>query len=243
MIGITSVTFRKKSVEEIISLCKKCGLDCIEWGGDIHVPPDNIKNAERVAALTEAAGMKVSSYGSYFKVGVDSIDFFSEVLNTAKALGAPVIRVWCGEKSSRETTEDVCNLYINQLKMMCELSKADGITIACEFHNNTYNDTAQSALRLLNEVNSANFKTYWQTLTFDETDLLNLKELNKNIVNIHVFSWNKQGKRYPLKRKLKLWHSYIEASRNLNANYIIEFVKNDSEKQFEKDVNTLKNML
>lgn len=36
--GMTSVTFRKKSAENVIALVKEAGLDGIEWGGDIHVP-------------------------------------------------------------------------------------------------------------------------------------------------------------------------------------------------------------
>ena len=45
-IGFTTVTFRKKSVEEIIDIAKKAAINCIEWGGDVHVPPDNEENAK-----------------------------------------------------------------------------------------------------------------------------------------------------------------------------------------------------
>lgn len=243
MIGMTSVTFRNKSAEEIIALCKECFIECIEWGGDVHVPPGDFKNAERIGELTRNAGMSVSSYGSYFKVGTDSLRDFENVLETAKMLKAPVIRVWCGEKGSENTDDETFGLYVEQLKTMCELSKQESMIIACEFHNKTYNDTAKSALKLLKEVGCANFKTYWQTLCYNETDLVNLKELQENIVNLHVFSWNKNGKRYPLKKKFKMWQNYIEASRIIKANYIIEFVKNDSEKHFKKDVLTLKKLL
>lgn len=240
MIGMTSVTFRNNSVEEIIALCKECCIECIEWGGDVHVPPDDIKNAERVGELTRKAGICVSSYGSYFKVGVDSINDFKKVLSTAKALKAPVIRVWCGEKSSESTKNEEFECYVSCLKEMCGLAEQDNITIACEFHNNTYNDTAKTALKLIRGANCGNLKSYWQTITYDETDLENLKALNYNTVNVHVFSWNKRGKRYALEKKLKLWKEYIKAGKDYNVNYILEFVKNDSHKQFAKDVKVLK---
>ena len=37
--GLVSVTFRDKTPEEIISTVKQCGLEGIEWGGDVHVLP------------------------------------------------------------------------------------------------------------------------------------------------------------------------------------------------------------
>lgn len=243
MIGMTSVTFRNNSVEEIIALCKESYIECIEWGGDIHVPPNNIENAERVGELTRNAGIAVSSYGSYFKVGVNSVDDFKMVLAAANALNAPVIRVWCGDKGSKNTNDDELLYYVSCLKEMCKLSKQYDITIACEFHNNTYNDSAKTALELINQVDCDNFKTYWQTLNYNQIDYENLKALNKNIVNIHVFSWNKQGKRYALKKKYKIWQDYIKLSKACNVNYIIEFVKKDSQKQFLKDVKILKELL
>ena len=40
--GMTSVTFRKKSAEDVIAIVKEAGLDGIEWGGDIHVPAGDL---------------------------------------------------------------------------------------------------------------------------------------------------------------------------------------------------------
>lgn len=41
MLGLTSISFRGKTCTEVIGLAKKAGLDGIEWGGDVHVPPEN----------------------------------------------------------------------------------------------------------------------------------------------------------------------------------------------------------
>ena len=43
--SVASVTFRRKSVCEVAELARRAGLDAIEWGGDIHVPPGNAQAA------------------------------------------------------------------------------------------------------------------------------------------------------------------------------------------------------
>ena len=89
-LGVTSVTFRKKSVDEIIELARRAQLDGIEWGGDIHVPAGDLQSAASTAAKMRTAGLSVFSYGSYFYG--DKGESFSPVLSSAKTLGAPVIR-------------------------------------------------------------------------------------------------------------------------------------------------------
>ena len=39
-LGLCSVTFREMSAVEVIEICRKLGLEGIEWGGDIHLKPD-----------------------------------------------------------------------------------------------------------------------------------------------------------------------------------------------------------
>ena len=100
--GMTSVTFRNKSAEEIVRLTQKAGLTGIEWGGDVHVPAGDRAAARKAALLTREAGLEVLSYGSYFRAqeGED----FSPVLESAIELGAPVIRMWAGFKPYEESS-------------------------------------------------------------------------------------------------------------------------------------------
>lgn len=42
IIGLTSTTFRNGPAEDILQLCQDLGIDGIEWGGDVHVPPGNL---------------------------------------------------------------------------------------------------------------------------------------------------------------------------------------------------------
>ena len=56
--GLVSISFRKKSIKEIIKASKECGLDCIEWGGDVHVPMGKIKLARDVSRLMHGSSLK-----------------------------------------------------------------------------------------------------------------------------------------------------------------------------------------
>ena len=55
MLGLTSVTFRGLSPAEILRLACRAGLQCVEWGGDVHVPPEDPALARRVGDATRAA--------------------------------------------------------------------------------------------------------------------------------------------------------------------------------------------
>ena len=68
--GLVSVSFRQLPAEEIVRLCAECGLEAVEWGGDIHVPHGDCATAEKVSGLTEAAGLRTAAYGSYYRCGV-----------------------------------------------------------------------------------------------------------------------------------------------------------------------------
>ena len=64
--GLVSVTFRQLTPEGIIQLCMQTGLQTVEWGGDVHVPPGDVSRAAAVGELTRAAGLSITAYGSYY---------------------------------------------------------------------------------------------------------------------------------------------------------------------------------
>ena len=87
--GLTSVSFRKLSVDEVIDLAKKAKVDGIEWGSDVHVPETDVDGAIDVARKTREAGLEVLSYGSYFFLGAGS-DFLPYI-NAALAFCKQVL--------------------------------------------------------------------------------------------------------------------------------------------------------
>ena len=63
-LGMCSVTLRALPVDAVLRVAVDAGLACVEWGGDVHVPCGDLAAADRVRALTAAAGLAVASYGS-----------------------------------------------------------------------------------------------------------------------------------------------------------------------------------
>ena len=238
--GLTSVTFRQLPAEEIIPLAKSQGLEAIEWGGDVHVPPGDIANAKRIRQMTTDAGLAVSSYGSYWK-GLD-MDAFHHVLQCALILGAPVIRIWAGNKGSADTDDTEYKLLLENICRACSLSLPHGITIATEYHAKTLTDTLQSTLRLLKDTSLSGLKTYWQPsakLSFSE-NLTAIKELSSCLSNIHVFGYGPDN-RPPLSASEDHWLRYIHELESMKDDryMLLEFVKDNDPEQFRIDAAVL----
>ncbi len=96
-LGLVSVSFRKNSPLEILAAVRDNALCCIEWGSDVHCPPEK---AEEIAKLQHAYGVECCSYGTYFRVGVTPLSELERYISAAKILGTNVLRLWCGDKNS-----------------------------------------------------------------------------------------------------------------------------------------------
>jgi len=245
MTGLTSITFRQFSADEIIALTKEAGLDGIEWGGDVHVPAGDIETAKLVREKTEAAGLKVLSYGSYYRLGKEMP--FLPVLESAQALGAKVIRIWAGTMGSKEATEKDYYKLSAELRSVCAIAAAAGITIGLEYHRNTLTDCRESALKLVELTGMPNLKCYWQPnpeVTFEE-QLREIETVLPFFANVHVFNWTfEDGKnvRHPMETGKEKWQQYFDALKKCGHPFdaMIEFVLDDTAEQFLADAKVLK---
>ena len=152
--GLTSVTFRQKTPEEIIRLAAEAGLDGIEWGGDVHVPAGDAGTAAEIGRRTREAGLSVLSYGSYFRA--DEGEDFAPVLASAKALGAPLIRIWAGRKTYEQSGPEEFSALASRIREAAEAAGREGVRIAFEYHRGTATQTAAGALALLEAAGSGN---------------------------------------------------------------------------------------
>jgi sugar phosphate isomerase/epimerase len=247
--GLVSITFRQLSPEEIISLVCKSGLKGIEWGGDIHVPHGNLSIARNVGAMTREEGLEVAAYGSYYRVGCegqDGIPDFKDVLETALELGAPLIRVWAGDRGSDKADQGWWDKVVEDSKRIGGMAQKEGVKIAYEYHGNTLTDTLESVQKLMEKVNHPNVRSYWQPLPHHDMNsrLEGLKQVLPWLENIHVFYWISH-ERYPLEDGTEDWAKYLELVKNLEGQRyaMIEFVKDNKPEQFLWDAEILKNWL
>ena len=242
--GLVSITFRKLTPEEIIALCKKADVRCIEWGGDIHVPAGDVARAREVGRLTREAGLEVAAYGSYYRLGPNEPGKFEAVMASAAALGAPTIRVWAGGKGSRETEVDErCEIIADALRV-ADIAARHGITVCLEYHANTLTDERESAVALLGELAHPSIEFLWQP-----TNGASIMECTERLVemlprmrNVHVFHWwPTAAERHPLADGEAAWRSYIDIVRESghDADFLLEFVRGDEPEQFVADAATL----
>lgn len=231
--GLVSVSFRKIGRREIVEVAQKSGLTAIEWGGDIHVPHGDLQSAYDARTLTEAAGLKVAAYGSYFRFTADPLPF-EAVLATALTLGAPFIRAWAGSQGSATVTPHERENIVNRIRESAEMAAKVQITLALEYHGGTLTDTVDSALALMQEIDHPSARLLWQpdpTVPHAQR-LLDLQRVTPYLENLHVFQWTKPEDtvlRHPLAEGEPEWPTYLQIANAVKGDRfaLLEFVPTD----------------
>ena len=242
--GLVSVTFRGLSPEEIVDLCGRCGLRGVEWGGDVHVPLGDLESARRVGALTRAAGLEVACYGSYCRLtdAETAAGDLERAVATARALGAPLIRVWAGSRGSAEASEAQRGEVVRNARRLADLAARAGMEIAFEYHGRTLTDDAASARALLEAVGCETAGCLWQPpVDMPVADCLGaIDAVAAYIRNIHVFSWNGVD-RLPLAAGRDKWRALLARVARLPGErwLLLEFVRADAPGQLAEDAATL----
>lgn len=256
--GICSITFRDLAAPELAGLVAKGGLDAIEWGGDVHVPPGDAAAAQLARKATADAGLETSSYGSYYSPldAEGKTGDFTPVLETALELGTDTLRIWAGARASEVAGDPYRKHLAERLRADLDQAAAQGVRLALEFHANTLTDSNAAALALLGEINHPNLFAYWQPIYWvadSEYRLDGLRQLGDRVLNLHVFhwmfhpysgTWAENTDRRPLGEGLSDWRRYLSVPLSEGEHFaLLEFVRDDSPEQFLADAAVLKTML
>ena len=243
--GIVSVTFRSLDIKSIVSLSEKAGLWVIEWGGDIHVPHGNIEAAENALALCRTAGIACRCYGSYYRLP-ESGEGFSDVLDTACALGCRLIRVWAGVRSSADADDNYRASVARRLRADAETAAKRGVGITLEYHGGTLTDNADSALRLLDDAGADNVYLHWQPNQFEsfEYNVAALRRVAHLVDSVHVFAWRGNDK-LPLADMMNDWNAYLDilAGEGRAIDLMLEFLPIECEADLLRDAATLRALI
>jgi xylose isomerase-like TIM barrel protein len=241
--GLCSVTLRALTVDQVVELTAAAGLDGIEWGADVHVAPGDLRAAGGARSATEAAGLRVASYGSYHRAGEDDPAGFAAVLDSARALGAPRIRIWAGAMPSAAMAPAQRVAVAIAARDAAERAAADGIEVAFEFHGGTLTDEAGSALELLEAVDRVGVRSYWQPPQDlpDHEALAGLRRLLGVVSAVHVFSWWPGSERRRLAEREELWRNAFAllATRAAPVDALLEFVPDDDPALVGEEARTL----
>ena len=245
-LGLVSVTYRKKTVEEIIDITKKAGLDGIEWGGDIHVPCNDIENAKRVKKLTDEAGLEVFAYGSYYKIGQceNYKEEFEKVLSTAEVLKTDVIRIWGGTKAIYKYEKEEAEKLKEETKEIVKMAKEKNIKVAFECHPDTITEHYESALEFLSQIDG--IYLYWQQhqgLDF-ETNVNALKAYLPYVVNVHTF-YRENFIKVSIERGYDYWKEWLEILKSANRpiNLMFEFFPEETDEWLFNETKVMNKLL
>jgi 3-dehydroshikimate dehydratase len=242
--GLVSVTFRQLAPREIVQLARQAGLRGIEWGGDIHVPHGDIQAARTVRQLTADAGLQVLAYGSYFRLLPDQA--FEPVLETALALGAPLIRIWAGNQPSATASVAERATIMTESRRIAQLARQAGVKLAYEFHERTLTDTTESALDLLHAAEG--MYTLWQPphQIGPEAQLDSLRAMLPWLANVHAFTWRGADRqRLALADGAALWQPALNilAGSGRDHAVLLEFVASDDARNLLRDAAALNGWL
>ena len=208
--GLVSISFRRYPPEQIAVAARDAGLSLIEWGGDVHAPANDSAAIARVAALSEKYGVKCSSYGTYFTVGVDPADDIAGHIAAAKALGTRIVRIWGGRREYADMSGSEREAFADECLRLAETAEQKDVTLCFECHHGTVTASAEGAFWIMNAVGSEHFRMYWQPNQFRShaQNVRAAEAIAPYTKVVHVFNWTKDG-RFPLAEGAARWREYL----------------------------------
>ena len=106
-LGLCTIAFQEKPLEEVIDIAADHGFDGIElWGKPPHLPEDYDESyAKNVRDMAQRKGLVISALGSY----VDPLmhlhqRHFEAAFKIAHDLGTDLVRIWSGGGASKSIT-------------------------------------------------------------------------------------------------------------------------------------------
>jgi sugar phosphate isomerase/epimerase len=244
--GICSITLRALPPAELLRVVAEAGLGCIEWGADVHAPPDG-PDLDRLRRETADCGVRICSYGSYWRAGEAPLDDLRALVDAARALGARRIRIWAGSLGTADATREHWDAVVSATRTAAGIADDQGCELAFEFHGRTLTDTVDGTLRLLDEVDRPNVSTYWQPPVgaCDDEAVAGLERVLDRVSAVHVFSWWPGTTRLRLAERADLWRrvASVLAARDREVDLLLEFVPDDDPALVAGEADTLRALL
>jgi sugar phosphate isomerase/epimerase len=253
--GLCSITLRGLDADAVLAAAVVAGVEGIEWGADVHVPVGDESAAARVALRCGDDGVEVVSYGTYLGASAETdqdLDaLIRATLDTACALGAPMVRVWTELGVLPDAPAEDRARVVDRTCRILEAATARGLVVAIEFHPFTHTHTAVGALALLAAVDDRALRTHWQPdPALSDTDALaELDAIADHLAHLHLFCWGPGGidERRPLSAGAGLWPAALRRARTAplppgvtRRFALCEHVADDSADQLTADVATLR---
>ncbi|MBQ6823858.1 MAG: TIM barrel protein [Clostridia bacterium] len=238
-LGLVSVSFREHTPEEILKAMKETPLTCIEWGSDVHCPP---QKAEEIAALQKQYGIECCSYGTYFRLGVTPMEELPQYIRAAKALGTDILRLWCGNKNSEDYSHAEKETLFALCRQAAETAEREGVLLCMECHIKTFTNRKEAALELMAAVDSPHFQMYWQPNQFhtEEENMEYAQAIAPYTKRIHIFNW-KEKEKFPLAEGTETWQNYLTAFESQPL--LLEFMPDGTIESLPAEAESLRKLI
>ena len=196
-IGFTTTSFRQiRDREKIVIIARDCGADIVEWGGDIHVK--SVADARNAKAMCDRARVGISSYGSYYRVDSRKQEDWRRVCEITAAMGCGSVRVWLGVKDSQKTDAATYQTLVGDAQSCCDTAAEFGLKVCCECHDHTYNNNTDAFLRIRQDVDRENFRTYFQSRYRKRAyDMDRIERTLPYIESVHVSYSEQRREQFP----------------------------------------------
>lgn len=164
---LCTIAYREKLLDYALDVAAELQFDGIEvWGREPHLPEKFDENRLRATKKRlDATQVRPWVLGSYLRFGSTKNDLdisLADVLHIGRWLKTPLIRVWASDVSSADATEEVWQRTVQEASQACDRADKLNLTLVVEMHAGTLADTAQSAKRLVEQVNRECFKLNFQ---------------------------------------------------------------------------------
>ena len=246
--GISSVSFRNAKAEDVISAAAAAGLAGIEWSADTHAPHGDGARAEELMMATLRARLTVSAYGSFYRLISEAGDSarlsFEPVLESARRLQAPCIRIWSGRPTANGGNSAFRTL-VDAAKAIADNAGKLGITVCMEPLGRSIVDSYTALAELMSAVDHPFFKACWTQLPGTEEDAPSAPELSEWVHLIHARNWTESYSRRSLEENPlsvgKIVSAMAERANKTNLDLwaLIEYLQDEESETLAREASAL----
>lgn len=201
-LSVCTITFRHQlvSMDEIANWALQNQFDGIElWG--IHAINLYEQMAEFYQAdWIESMGLKVSMLSHYLPLFDDAKVLQSQMLKLCKLANhwrCNKIRIFAGDRSSITLTESERAQLTARLRWLSEMVEQHGLMLVAETHPGTLADSAESTIRLLDEIDHPAFKLNFDVIhvwEFGADPMQFVRQVSDHIVHFHFKNVSQRDK-------------------------------------------------
>jgi len=194
-VALCSIAFRERLLEYTLDVAADIGFQGVEiWGREPHISEHfDASRVNAVRRMVEERGLRVPVFGSYLRLGATHSNSagtvaLKDVLQTAAALGAPIIRVWASDVGSDEADEHIWRNTVSEAKEAAASAAKMGLVLAAEMHSNTLADTGPCARKLVEDVDNEAFALNFQASSklSDDEPTERLEAVLPSVVHLHA---------------------------------------------------------